>query len=525
MSEWIDTEDGYPYTLTFPGDIEEPGHRVTPDEVQNHYLAAADSTAGITTQYYNFQSNYGFDPLGNPLLNQITPVQKQRAREVFEVYGEFLGVQFVETASLGFTIVTGDLRAIDPAVATGPGGVIGIAGYTLTPDGFVFLATVAIMDRQDFSATGDDEFGDDWYQTAMHEIGHLLGLGHTYELPPPTNMGEQPLLIYDNDLEPIYPGDNDIVHGQYLYRPESKDIDLYQFQVQTSGVFSAETIAERQPNTSMLDTVVTLYREVTGAGGSVSRELVARNDDYYSNDSYLEVELGPGTYYVGVSASGNDQYDPEIEDSGIGGVTQGAYELRLDFQPSNFSSIVNQTGQRLDGDADGVAGGVHNFWFRAVANTIFVDKSHSPVAGPTLGSLANPYNNIALALAAAKSGDVVRIVGNGGADGQLSTVDDNLAYEIGFSRLGGVALADGSTMAIPKGVTVMVDAGAVFKLRRARIGVGSSSVTIDRSAAALQVLGVPRYFNAGGGVIVNERGEVVPGQRLFHLDSRPGDRR
>jgi hypothetical protein len=38
---------------------------------------------------------------------------------------------------------------------------------------------------------------------------------------------------------------------------------------------------------------------------------------------------------------------------------------------------------------------------------------------------------------------------------------------------------------------MVVDAGAIFKLRRARVAVGSSSPGVDRSATALQVLGTP----------------------------------
>src|SRR6185295_2676398 len=60
-------------------------------------------------------------------------------------------------------------------------------------------------------------------------------------------------------------------------------------------------------------------------------------------------------------------------------------------------------------------------------------------------------------------------------------------------------LSDGAKMEIPKGVTVMIDAGAVFKLRSANIDVGSSAQGIDRSGGAVQVLGTPKqsvYFSS-----------------------------
>ena len=59
-------------------------------------------------------------------------------------------------------------------------------------------------------------------------------------------------------------------------------------------------------------------------------------------------------------------------------------------------------------------------------------------------------------------------------------------------------------MDVPKGVTVMIDAGAVFKLRGANIDVGSSTQNIDRSLGAIQVLGTPSntvYFTS----YLNER--------------------
>ena len=475
------------YTLNFPGGLDEPGHRDIPTELQTHLLADSDTSPGITTMPYNFKSAYGFDPNGNVLFNFITETQKQRARQAFELWGAHLGVQFIETATDGVTVATGDVRAINPAAQTGPGGIFGLTGPALDPATGLLVPT-AIMDAAE---AWDDGFGrtDDvnkisWFETAMHEIGHLLGLGHTNELAPPTIMNENFDLIFDNPVEGAFPGNHDIAHGQHLFRPESKDIDLYRFTVTSTGLFSAETIAERMTDSSLLDSVLNLYRR--NADGT--SQLIARNDDYFSEDAFIRMQLEPGTYFVGISASGNNDYDPSIEDSGLGGVTQGPYELRLNFRPEVTRTILDSTGTAFDGDADGNPGGIYNFWFRAQSpeNTIVVDKS-----GPNgTGSLASPMNNIARALAAADEGDVVRIVGNGGSDGDVNTLDDNLPYEIGFDGLGR-PLRDGATMKLPRGVTVMVDAGAVFKMRRAAIEVGSSAPTVDRSGAGLQVLGTP----------------------------------
>ena len=124
-----------------------------------------------------------------------------------------------------------------------------------------------------------------------------------------------------------------------------------------------------------------------------------------------------------------------------------------------------------------------------------LDKSAGPAAD---GSLTQPFNNIANsnlpnAFASAYFGDIVRIVGNGGLDANVLTEEDNFSYKIGIAEVGGSPLEDGSSMNVPNGVTTMIDAGAIFKLRNSYINVGSSTTQIDRSGAALQVLGAPRH--------------------------------
>ena len=462
------------YPFDFPGNSDEPGHREIDVSLETHLELPPDSDPQITTLYYNFQKNYGFSPQGVALSNLITENQKQRVREAFELYARSLGVQFVESDNLGFTMVTGDLRAIDPNILTGAGGVTGQSSRALN---------LAIMDNAE---VWNDTFAGSYFTTAMHEIGHLLGMGHAYDLPDLTAMGgfEGPI-VQTTAAEPDFPGDADIVHGQVLFRPESRDIDLYRFELASAGAFSAETVAERLSDSSLLDSTLRLFRQ--NADGT--RNLISQNDDYFSEDSLLSLNLEAGIYFIGISASGNDAYDPRIADNGMYGTTQGRYELRLTFRPGATSAIVDITGQRLDGDHDGVAGGEFNFWFRAVpaSSQLVVDKLALPGGN---GSLATPYKEIDLAFAAAQPGQVVRLVGNGGADLDVATRADNVAYQIGLDD-DGLPLVDGGSMDIPRNVVVMIDAGSLLKFQDSYIGVGSSSLTVDRSGASLQVLGTP----------------------------------
>ncbi|MGH7139595.1 MAG: beta strand repeat-containing protein, partial [Pirellulales bacterium] len=181
---------------------------------------------------------------------------------------------------------------------------------------------------------------------------------------------------------------------------------------------------------------------------STDRTLVSRNDDYFGTDSFINMSLAPGVYYVAVSSSGNSQFDPNIPGSGWGGKSDGAYELRLNFQAdtatyNTLTSFVDTPGhglnqlkqdspQPLDGNADGTPGGTYNFWFN-VGPTIYVDTpgattTHVNAIQPASASV-NAAGQVQLtntpgplsssvplqtALSTATVGENIRIEGNGG---------------------------------------------------------------------------------------------------------------
>ena len=470
------------WRVVLPGSNDDPGTREIPYRDEQHVRLSPDNTDGITTIAYNFRNELGADDNGNPFFNFITEEQKQRAREAFELWSHYSGVEFIESETSGITIGFGDLRAIIPEETGGrdDGTIFATSTDPFFENGIVIL---------DIAEQWDDAFGDNtnpaehsFFRTVLAGIGHLVGLGNSTNLPGNTILSN----TVDFNTEVLFPGPHDVTHIQHIHRPDSIDVDLYRFDIQEPGVVTIETAAERLTESSLLDTTLSLFRQdMDGA-----RTLIARNDDYFSNDSFIRFSVEPGTYYVGVSSTGNSDYNPSFENSGAGGTTQGDYELRLDFARQVENVLRDQTGTAFDGDADGRPNGVFNFWFRAApeANTIFVDKS---AQGGGNGSRTAPYRQIGQALSAAQPGDIVRIVGNGGLDGDLSTVNDNDAYLIGFNLLGR-PLEDGTTLSVPQGVTVMVDAGAVFKMNASAIQVGSSSPEVDRSKAALQILGTPQ---------------------------------
>ncbi|WP_253156168.1 tandem-95 repeat protein [Stieleria tagensis] len=515
------TVEGTPYSVNissrivgsgspfdYPGADGEPGGRDIGE--QQHFLGAgADGTSGIERRYFNFALNrpYGTLDDGRQLFTTINEEQMQRVREIFALYSDQFGVTFVESVDQGTTVVVGDL-AVNGGVS-GPGGTLGIAGRAL-----------AIMDAAEpwyngFGTGPNPNFS--FFEVGMHELGHSIGFGHEYELDSGAIMAG-PGTVDDF----VYPGKHDVVHGQYLFRPDNTDADFYSFTVPAgeTGLVNAATFAERLETGSLLDTNLALYKRV---GSEIV--LLSSNDDSFGTDSALEFQVNEGEYFIAVTSTGNQDLDPTISGSGGGGNTQGDYELRLKFTP-NSRTIVDAAGTPIDGDADGTPGGAFDFWFQAddLADTIYVDAV-APLGGD--GSPANPVREIDTALAMATAGQTIRIVGNAGADNQIGEpsdnfagANDNLAYEIGRIASLGRTLDDGRDLIVPAGVNVMLDAGAIFKMLSSRIAVGSNNSGTDASEGSLQVLGTPHlpvfftsYNDPGVGL---ERSEL-------QIDPSPGD--
>jgi hypothetical protein len=257
---------------------------------------------------------------------------------------------------------------------------------------------------------------------------------------------------------------------------------------------------------------------------TIERDLISRNDDYYGQDPYVNLPLTPGNYYVAVSAAGNIHFDPNVPDSGWGGTSNGEYELHLNFHPNPTNTLVslvsaagsglNALGgdapQPLDGDpnatadATGTGGSANNFWFNVtdVSHTYFVNKTPPLVPSGPLGSYTDPFTTISAALASGLlvPGTDLRIesdLPNNFANLAPAVQQQDLlnapSYDIGTENFShqNATLPDGATFNVPRGVTVMIDAGAIFKMRQSWIDVGSSAVNIDRSQGAVQVLGIP----------------------------------
>ena len=204
-------------------------------------MAGKDESPGIEVVQYNFKEIYGADDLGNPVFNLITDTQKERAREIIELYSHYMGVKFVETQEDGLTIATGDTRFAAPEV-------IVLDSLQAWDDKF----GEALLNTDPFGETLDPNRLS-WFEEAMARIGQVLGLAVTPDAPPYNVMGQNAeweflpanttMQLLNAGIPPaqfirtehVYPGDHDLLQGQYLHRPESTDIDVYRCRWPSRG--------------------------------------------------------------------------------------------------------------------------------------------------------------------------------------------------------------------------------------------------------------------------------------------------
>ena len=126
---------------------------------------------------------------------------------------------------------------------------------------------------------------------------------------------------------------------------------------------------------------------------------------------------------------------------------------------------------------------------------------------PGDGSLSNPFLRVdeALEVMSTAGDGIIRIIGNNETGlptantvsgrpllrpGAAREVPNDYHYYIGTDEQG-LALADGNEFNVPQGVTVMLDGGAVFRMSKSNVDVGSSSELESRANASIQVLGTP----------------------------------
>ncbi len=153
----------------------------------------------------------------------------------------------------------------------------------------------------------------------------------------PTEPNDTILLANLVDLDALDPQEGSGEIGDNPNLLAANDVDLFQVELNAGDTLSADINAAIDG--SDLDAVITIF----DANGDL---LVQNDDNSFERDGETVIEPDPfqsftallnGTYYVGISSSGNLDYDPNVADSGIG-ESSGSYSLVLTYEPSNDNS-------------------------------------------------------------------------------------------------------------------------------------------------------------------------------------------
>ena len=129
-----------------------------------------------------------------------------------------------------------------------------------------------------------------------------------------------------------------------------------------------------------------------------------------------------------------------------------------------------------------------------VVNAIKNAIAASPLAGADAGNVAVTISNDLTDYYATLTGSqAISITVQSTPSTPMSTKYSDIAYQIGLNNAANqfAPLADGSTFNVPRGVTVMIDPGAEFKMSHSVIDVGSSAQGIDRSQARCKCWAFP----------------------------------
>lgn len=186
-----------------------------------------------------------------------------------------------EVASIDFQTVPYSEPADVVVNAASLGGAAGVAQYTFDENpGLSEIYSGIITFNSDLTWTPYDEAGGvNFYAVALHEIGHIIGLGHVNDSSEIMNS-----VIYADDL-----GSGDIAGAQYLYGRDPDDEPAHEGEVPETPIDAPESDGGGGGGAGILLGLLAallglLLGGGMGAGAALAAGRVASKDDAPTDD-------------------------------------------------------------------------------------------------------------------------------------------------------------------------------------------------------------------------------------------------
>lgn len=258
------------------------------------------------------------DPSTNQPYSSITI---QFTKDISEAFLSTAAVTLVGDVSVPVTSVTRSLT--DPRTVVIGLNLTGFSQQRLPIDTYTLTLTASgFRDTSGNFLNGNTSGG-------TNEVYEFRIVASTGDNEPNDTIAQATTVNFNANSEARFSG---VTLGNGLFA--NLDVDLYKIVIPRGGLITAETFAARLSSPSTLDTYLRLF----DANGLE----VTANDQTSGRDSFIDFFVNTGgTYYIGVSGFGNDNYNSTIGGSGR---TQslGTYDLALSVQLAN-DDVVSVT--------------------------------------------------------------------------------------------------------------------------------------------------------------------------------------
>jgi len=337
--EFIDgTSFSSPYTAGAIGILASVNPFATAQQLRDALFAGVDVVAGLqglvlTNGRVNLGRSIGLVGTPGPNVLNVFPGNPSAPVDTIRVqFSEDINPAFFTTGAIELRRARGDrdfnqndeIYTFPPTIATLDAGVLTIrftAGVLPIDLYRLVLTNTGFRDFEGNRLNGDLDAGNDFtYQ---------------FELTPATGAFEP------NDS--ILQGTPVVIGGDHTALFESAfigdglnpslDVDIFKVTVSAASLITAEVVARNLLSPSTLDSYMRLF-DPTGAE-------LARNDNFRGLDSRIQYFVpNGGTYYIGVSGFGNEDYTASLAASGRLGQSNGGFNLVFRVDTAANETVV-----------------------------------------------------------------------------------------------------------------------------------------------------------------------------------------